>query len=61
MFVPLFPNHDVLARSDHECSSGEIRIVQCIDEHGEHKYIYAYLFILHVLCLCTAFIMIALA
>ncbi|XP_078353471.1 uncharacterized protein LOC144638149 isoform X2 [Oculina patagonica] len=36
MFVPLFPNQTVLCRNDHQCSSGEIRIIQCIDEHGNH-------------------------
>ena len=41
MFVPLFPNHHVLGRSDHQCFSGEIRMIQCIDEHGAHKYVYA--------------------
>lgn len=34
MFVPLFPNHSVLGRIDHQCSSLEIRVINCIDEHG---------------------------
>ena len=34
MFVPLFPNDSVLGRTDHQCSSLEIRVINCIDEHG---------------------------
>ena len=34
MFVPLFPNHEVLKRGGHHCSSLEVRIINCIDEHG---------------------------
>ena len=54
MFVPLFPNHHVLGRSYHQCSSGEIRMIQCIDEHGAYNYIYAsyFYFTCNILLCC---------
>ena len=46
MFVPLFPNQNVLKQGDHHCSSVEIRIINCIDEHGMIFLLYMiYLFL----------------